>query len=282
MLRLLKNYFIPHKRNGHHPHILRRRAFGYLLGMAVIIEVVFLISTFIVLPKSGFLALIAHEALVESANAARQETRGATLNTNALLQYAAQLKANDMVTKGYFAHTSPTGLTPWHWLTLVGYKYASAGENLAVNFIESGDVHRAWMNSPGHRQNILNSAYTEIGVASARGTFNGRETTFVVQFFGAPLTGTVAPAKIRSKPASVTPLVKASIAAQVAATPRTTANTLLILMSSFIVFALALTGLVRMRVSYLRIAALPVVLLVVLTVLVLVNQSIGLSALRIL
>jgi len=53
-----------------------------------------------------------------------------------LLEQAAQLKANDMAEKGYFAHTSPDGKTPWEWLKDVSYPFLAAGENLAVNFLD--------------------------------------------------------------------------------------------------------------------------------------------------
>jgi hypothetical protein len=282
MFRLLKKYFIPHGDNDHHPHILRSRAFVYLLGIAATIEVVFLVSTFVVLPRSGFLALIASDELVRSTNAARHENQKSTLATSALLQRAAQLKASDMATNGYFAHTSPAGFTPWHWLNVVGYKYASAAENLAVNFIEPGDVHRAWMNSLGHRQNILNSAYTEIGIASARGMYHGHETIFVVEFFAKPLVSALAPDGIQPKSVALAPSAVASIAAQIATTPRATANMLLMGISLLIAFAFVLTVFVRARVVYPRVALLPMTLLALLIVLVVVNQNIGISSVRIL
>jgi hypothetical protein len=103
-----------------------------------------------------------------------------------------------MATKGYFSHTSPEGLSPWHWFDTVGYKFMYAGENLAINFSESTDVEQAWMNSPGHRANILNERFTEIGIATAQGTYQGQPTIFVAQMFGKPLpvyTATKTPAK---------------------------------------------------------------------------------------
>jgi hypothetical protein len=103
-----------------------------------------------------------------------------------LLTVAAQDKANDEATKGYFAHTSPQGLTPWYWFQQVGYNFDYAGENLAVNFSDSEDVTTAWMNSPEHRANILNTDFTQIGIAAAQGVYEGEPTTFVVEEFGTP------------------------------------------------------------------------------------------------
>lgn len=108
------------------------------------------------------------------------------LKPNALLELAAQEKANDMAANGYFAHTSPSGLTPWYWFQKVGYNFTYAGENLAVNFTDSEDVINAWMNSPSHRENILNGNFTEIGIATAQGTYNGKSAVFAVQLFGTP------------------------------------------------------------------------------------------------
>jgi hypothetical protein len=89
-----------------------------------------------------------------------------------------------MAKNSYFSHDSPTGVTPWHWFKEAGYPFVHAGENLAVYFTDSGEVVNAWMNSPTHRANIVGSQYREIGVGTARGTYDGFETVFVVQMFG--------------------------------------------------------------------------------------------------
>ncbi len=124
------------------------------------------------------------DVLVSLTNETRIDLDLATLKTDPLLEIAAKLKAEDMASKGYFAHTSPEGLNPWYWFQLVGYDYRYAGENLAVNFAESEDVHDAWLNSASHRANIVNGNYTDIGIATARGIYKGREAEFVVQLFG--------------------------------------------------------------------------------------------------
>jgi hypothetical protein len=129
------------------------------------------------------------------------------------LQVAAQEKENDMVANNYFAHTSPAGVTPWHWFMDVGYQFSYAGENLAVNFSDSQDVTAAWLNSPEHRANILNSHFTEIGIAVAEGSFEGRPATYVVELFGKPadvapvlVASAAVPNPLVTKPA-VTPVV---------------------------------------------------------------------------
>jgi len=110
-----------------------------------------------------------------------------TLNINPLLTKAAQMKANDMAENSYFAHTSPSGKAPWYWLRQVGYIYNYAGENLAINFANTEDVTAAWMNSPAHQANIEKAAYTEMGSAIATGTYEGKETIFIVQLYGNPI-----------------------------------------------------------------------------------------------
>ena len=103
-----------------------------------------------------------------------------------LLDIAAQKKANDMMALGYFSHFGPDGQSPWHWFTSVGYLYTRAGENLAMDFDTAQSVEYAWMSSPSHRDNILNSSYTKTGVGIAHGIYQGVATTFVVQFFATP------------------------------------------------------------------------------------------------
>jgi hypothetical protein len=93
-----------------------------------------------------------------------------------------------MVDNDYFAHTSPQDVDPWHWLEEVEYQYKYAGENLAMDFSSAAAVHKAWMKSESHKDNILSSKYTEIGVAVLEGTIENRQTKVAVQFFGAPLT----------------------------------------------------------------------------------------------
>jgi hypothetical protein len=104
------------------------------------------------------------------------------------------MKAEDMAAKGYFAHESPEGLTPWYWFKEAGYQYAYAGENLAVHFTDSTAVVDAWLKSPAHRANVMNGNYTEIGIGTAKGTFEGVDTVFVVQLFGTPALAEVTPA----------------------------------------------------------------------------------------
>lgn len=183
---LLKKYFISHPGNDYKPHFLRRDKIIFACLAALTIELVFALGVSNVLPVSRLSGVILVNALVDQTNENRVTENIPMLRLNPLLQAAAQKKADDMAKNDYFAHTSPSGVTPWYWIESVGYDFSYAGENLAVNFSDSEDVTNAWMNSPTHRTNILNGNFTEIGIAMAQGEFEGRPATYVVQFFGAP------------------------------------------------------------------------------------------------
>ena len=90
------------------------------------------------------------------------------LKIDAEVQNVARIKAQDMVDNNYFSHTSPTYGSPFTMIKNFGISYRTAGENIAGNSSNSGAAN-AWMNSEGHKQNILNNAYnyTGIGVVSS-------------------------------------------------------------------------------------------------------------------
>lgn len=127
---------------------------------------------------------ISVDSVIDLVNEARKQNGLPSLSENETLHQIAGDKLDDMVKNNYFAHTSPEGLTPWYWFVLNGYDYKYAGENLAINFINVEDQHKAWMESPTHRKNILNSNYQEIGVAVAAGEINGHTSIITVQEFG--------------------------------------------------------------------------------------------------
>lgn len=189
MFEWLKDHFVPHEGNDHRPYFLRAESTALIVALVLLLEVAYLAGTLMVFPKSGYFAEVIATVLVDETNQQRSESALKRLSPNPLLEAAAKLKANDMATRGYFSHNTPDGKTPWEFLREVGYRYQAAGENLAVNFTDSRDVTQAWMNSPSHRANILNANYTEIGIATARGTYKGQDAIFVVQYFGKPKFG---------------------------------------------------------------------------------------------
>ena len=166
---------------------------GIVASCAVIIGAFVVIALYAnVFVRSGQMAAVVTATLVELTNEDRTERDLGELQVSPVLVAAAQAKANDMATRGYFAHQSPDGLDSWHWFREEGYSFAYAGENLAVNFSDSANVERAWMDSPTHRANILNDKFTEIGIATAVGEHKGKRAVFVVQMFGAPKQEVVA------------------------------------------------------------------------------------------
>lgn len=172
---------------GWEPRYLKR---NHLLASAVLVVCLFagtgLMERFVTQSGSPYIAAVISAVLVDLANNDRGQSELPELTVNPKLVEAAQLKANDMAEKGYFAHQTPDGYDSWHWFEEVGYDYTHAGENLAVDFSDSADMEKAWMESPTHRGNILNEKYTEVGIATAKGMYKGRETTFAVQMFGRP------------------------------------------------------------------------------------------------
>lgn len=149
----------------------------------VFILKVFLIAVSVNFPYNIFFADITKATLENLANQTRTENGLNVLVDNPVLDKAAQLKAEDMVKNQYFAHTSPTGINPWFWFSQAGYKYKYAGENLAVGYFDSIEVYNAWLNSPSHKENLLNPNYKEFGTAVVKG-FGGGNSVIVVQLFG--------------------------------------------------------------------------------------------------
>ena len=154
MFSWLKKYFIPHEGNKNCPHILSDTGTRNIIAIVLLIEIfTFLVPVFTHLNTSGGMAAVLPAVLSDLANQDREAQKLPELIVSPLLNEAAQMKADDMASNGYFAHTSPSGKTPWYWLSQVGYNYQYAGENLAINFSDSKDVADAWMASPGHRAN---------------------------------------------------------------------------------------------------------------------------------
>lgn len=146
----------------------------------------------------GYATDINIQQLLANTNAERAAAGLNQLTLNSQLSEAAARKAQDMFAKGYWAHNSPTGSTPWDFISGAGYRYTVAGENLAKNFSNSTAVVAAWKASPTHWANIIKPSYKEIGFAVVNGKLNGEETTLVVQMFGTS-TNTIAKAPEPSK-----------------------------------------------------------------------------------
>ena len=122
-------------------------------------------------------------AVFELVNKERAARGLATFKYNTNLAYVARLKSQDMINKKYFSHTSPTYGSPFEMMEQFGLRFSAAGENIAYGQRTAAEVMNAWMKSPGHRANMLSSAYTTIGVGVAKAA-NG--TLYWTQMFMNP------------------------------------------------------------------------------------------------
>lgn len=185
-LQHFKSFFVPHEHNNFEPHSMRSKVLLVVALCVVVLEISLFVGTLYVYRSTKYLAAVVPRSLIVLTNGVRQQQHISPLSTNELLTKAAVLKAEDMANRGYFSHVTPEGREPWYFLDKVSYPYTFAGENLAVNFIDSSDVVSAWIASPSHRENLLSQNYTDVGVGTAVGMYKGRKATFVVQYFATP------------------------------------------------------------------------------------------------
>jgi len=101
--------------------------------------------------------------LLSATNAERTSRGIPTLSINSKLNSSALSKAKDMRDRDYWAHNDPDGNPPWIFFDAAGYNYKKAGENLAYGFSSSSSTVTGWMNSPSHRDNMLDKEYNEVG-----------------------------------------------------------------------------------------------------------------------
>jgi uncharacterized protein YkwD len=144
----------------------------------VLLLVIALIGT------TAFAAEITPAAVVAEINMRRAVFGLPPLHPDARLEEAAADRISDMEDQGYWAHVSPDGKQPFQWLHPHGYDYHYAGENLASGFDTVEVLVDAWMESKGHRENVLSPLYHDCGVAVIEGSTTGRASgrSVVVQF----------------------------------------------------------------------------------------------------
>lgn len=135
------------------------------------------------------------DTIITDTNKQRTDNNVKLLAKNDDLMNAANLKIDDMLRDQYFEHVSPaTGRDASYFVGQVKYNYSYIGENLALgDFKSEEDLVNAWMNSPGHRENILRGEYSQIGAAARKGIINGRDTWLAVQIFGHPAPNCTSP-----------------------------------------------------------------------------------------
>ncbi len=193
MKQTLKKYFIPHKENNYHPHILHTKRVAFYGGLFVAMKII-VVAFVLFLPLEVFVMpdVLAGEqkkiiTLINSERVAKGLSPLAEINP---LDRSAELKASDMAANEYFSHVGSNNRRLGSLLDMVGYQYRSAGENLAMGFSSAKDVVEAWIKSPTHYANLLDAEYQETGVGLESGYFNGVPTVYVAQHFGWPNTKT--------------------------------------------------------------------------------------------
>ncbi len=125
------------------------------------------------------------ESIVAAMNRERAARGLGPLTLEPRLSLAAQDRVNDMLSKHYFDHVSPDGINPFEWVRKRGYRYNLVGENLSLGYRSSQSVVTGWMNSPGHRANILKTGFDEVGIAfSDSSPMRGYGAPLVVALYG--------------------------------------------------------------------------------------------------
>ena len=195
---------IHHKRRHgqHHKHSLDyHKAYWPYLPLSIIVALGFVVNTFwgtIQQSVLNYATEMSASNLLQETNEERTANGLAGLTINTTLNQAAQAKADDMAARDYWSHNTPEGNPPWTFFTNAGYSYQTAGENLAYGFDSSADAVVGWMNSPGHKANILNNTYKEVGFGIANSSnYQGTgPETIVVAMYASPqvLASSPAPA----------------------------------------------------------------------------------------
>ncbi|HSX19300.1 MAG TPA: CAP domain-containing protein [Candidatus Saccharimonadales bacterium] len=192
------HHFLPHflvdsefAINSGHAQKLHHRAHAistFSLFAYVQLVLVLIVSLYFVhlkAPKILGTATFSADQIIALTNQKRAQNGLGALSYNSQLAAAASAKAANMFAENYWAHFSPSGKSPWQFITAAGYRYVFAGENLARDFDNADAVVNAWMNSPSHRDNLLDKNFKEVGVAVVSGKLTGHDGILVVQEFGA-------------------------------------------------------------------------------------------------
>ena len=124
--------------------------------------------------------------MLAQVNEVRRKAGAPPLELDPVLQKAAQAHAQDMLARGYFAHKSPSGTTVRERSRQAGYDWRTIGENIAEGQTSVDEVMKTWMESPGHRKNILEPRFKDLGIGLLTGkTRDGEYRVIWVQNFGA-------------------------------------------------------------------------------------------------
>ena len=181
---LFVDYFVPSNCNDYRPKFLRTKSLVIILVAMVAMKVFVTSYLFFIYPNEAQMESQMTAEILKFTNEDRVKDGLEPLNLNSTLNAAALAKAEDMGLNNYFSHYGPDGKKPWEWINRAQYSYVLAGENLGMNFSTAKAVHDALMDSPSHRQNILNEKYTDVGLAVISCTIDGQKTNVLVEMFG--------------------------------------------------------------------------------------------------
>ncbi len=198
-----------------HIHKREHRHYWPYIPVILIVIATFVVST--AQPahrRAGVLAYatsMSIDQLLVATNQQREQNNTTDLTLNQTLTAAAQAKANDMVARNYWSHNTPDGEEPWVFVNNAGYKYLKAGENLAYGFNTSNDTVIGWMNSPPHRENLLDKDFSDVGFGFANGSDynNSGPETVVVAMYGKPQVLAASNQQAAASPAAPLPLTSA-------------------------------------------------------------------------
>lgn len=203
------------KRHGHHHKRTKQYEKHYwpylpllsIIGLGFILNLLWtpLSHSMISHDILGYAANTSVVGLLDETNSQRTGSGVASLQLNSQLNQAAQAKAEDMASRDYWSHTTPDGKEPWWFVTNVGYTYASVGENLAYGFSSSSTTIAGWMNSPGHRSNLLNDSFRDVGfgIAQSPNYVASGPQTIIVAMYGAANASVSSPSN--PQPVTISP-----------------------------------------------------------------------------
>lgn len=224
-VRHLRRWLVPHQNNDHRPHLIRAHGLALMAVLILGVQATALAVRPVVTlpgappgthPVTGHVLAYATDINVNDLFTQTNQERAANglpaLRLNSRLLNSSSMKAANMFAEDYWAHVSPSGIQPWYWFTKAGYTYSYAGENLAKDFDTTAGVMTGWMNSPGHRANILNPNYVDVGFAVENGTLQGEQTTLVVAHYGSTTAGAAVPAAAKPAPTANIPAPTTSAA----------------------------------------------------------------------
>lgn len=222
----LIHFLLPRESNNHKAKILHSSSLIAIASLFIVFQAILNYFPSVKPNVLGYASNISIQDVVALTNQKRAESGLPALALNQSLSAAAYTKGRDMIDRDYWAHVSPDGVQPWKFFSDFGYKYRYAGENLARDFSTAGSAVDAWMNSPTHKENILNPKYKEIGIGVVEGDLAGSDTTIIVQFFGStygdkvvqPLANAASTKSVKSATSEIEPTPEPSSVPVVTAT----------------------------------------------------------------